>query len=137
MTMLTSGVTSLLLIVLFQIEKHKSDRIVLSGVRAKLDVWLVHSESTLAKLSAHFGTGSLRIMLHFVLHKSLNGIIHTINFVEDKLHQLRHHNKVIAKAVTEARQEGGHLSQIAAHKETTALSDKEKADLKHRSLNQT
>ncbi len=124
-----------LFFVLFQIEGQRQRRLILATTRGRLDIWLIRSEFYTKRLSTHLGSGTLRIALHFVLHNTLGAVLYMIKWSEARLHRLRQSNKNIAKAVTEARTQT-HLSQIAEHKETVALSESEKEERRNRSLHE-
>lgn len=130
--MLASGIVAIIFFILLQAESAQNKRLVLSRLRSNLDTKIVFMQKRSNEWSGYFGTGSLRILLHYLAHQVLSVVLKIIKFSEKSLGKLRHRNKMVAKAVKD--RDRNHLDHIAEHKESTALSDKEKQDLKAKSL---
>ncbi len=130
---LLSALALLLFVILFNLESKKGQRIFLSRFRSYFDDLIIKSKLWQVKTGVHFSSGSVRILLHFVLHKLLNVILNLLRYFETALSHLQRRNRNLAKAVRVA-EEKTHLDLIAEHKDSVALSPEDKELLKRRSI---
>ena len=131
--MAVSGVLSLILFFIYKAEAAKGKRIFLVNFRKYLDLQIEKRGQGWRVWKKYFGASSFRLFLHYLLHQGLSASLFVINFLERRLNNLRHKNKIIAKVVSSDSE--NHLHHIAEHKKSTALSDEEKEDRKERSMN--
>jgi Mg2+/Co2+ transporter CorB len=75
----------------------------------------------------------VRVGLHLLIHRLLRLIMLVLRIIQSLLERWLRRNKEIARSVQVARTES-HLSAIAEHKHSNALSEAEKQALKDRSL---
>lgn len=118
---------------LFFVESKRGDRLVLGGFRGWVDKVLVAIHGALSKLHWHFGSGAVRLIIHFVLHRLLSSLVTFLNRIMDLVNSWRTKNRLAARSVRDA-QEKTHLELIADHKTDTALTEKEKKKLKEKTL---
>lgn len=116
------------------IEKNRGRRLVLSTARNSLDLMLIDQSERWSRWKQYFGASSFRLFLHYILHQLLGFFLYFVRKLEYALHRLRRHNRNVAEEVKSTRSEN-HLSHIAAHKASTALSTEEKEALRERVLN--
>ena len=130
---LGSGVLLLLVSVLFSVEERRGRRIVLSRVRTWLDERTERTAARFDRMRHYVGTGSFRAMFHYVLHGVISRLGHASERASSYFRRLERHNRKMARQVRDV-QKKSHLDLIAEHKVTTALSEKEREELKQRSL---
>lgn len=130
----SSGILLLAFFLLFKTEASNGRRLVLSNSRNFLDSKLSKQNERWSVWRRYFGASSFRLFLHYSLHQLLGAFLYIVRKLEALLNRLRHHNRNIAKDVKGPGSDN-HLSHIAAHKASTALSEEEKETLKERSLN--
>lgn len=131
--MAVSGILSLVVFIVFKTEAVRGKRVFLINFRHYLDQQITKRSSSWILWKKYFGASSFRLFLHYLLHQGLGATLYVISFIESRLHNLRHKNKIIAKVVSSDSE--NHLHHIAEHKKSTALSDEEKEDRKERSMN--
>lgn len=122
-----------LLVILFAYEERSGERKILPGLREGLDKLLHKLHHKLTHISIHVGTGSFRLMVHFVIHKVLSFVVRILQWFENNLYSLLKRNRKVAKNI-EAEQVKTHLHLIAEHKESSALSEDEKRKLKDKAI---
>ena len=131
--MVGSGILFLVFFLLFKAEESSNKRFFLGRLRANLDAKLEDHHRRGEAWRHYFGASSLRLFLHYLLHQFLSSLLFLVKKLEYVLNRLRSHNKNVAKDVKQVRGDG-HLSHIAAHKASVALTDEEKAELRERKL---
>ena len=130
---LGSGALLLIVSVLLSAEERRGGRIVLSRVRAWLDVRTERIAAKLDHTRHYVGTGSFRAMFHYVLHGVISRLGRASERASSYFRRLERRNRKMARQVRDV-QKKSHLDLIAEHKATTALSEKEREALKQRSL---
>lgn len=118
---------------LFFFESKRGDRIVLGGFRGVLDRLLLSVYAAVSKLHWHFGSGALRLIIHFFIHRLLSNLVRFLNLIVRLVGSWQKQNRMAARSVRDA-QEKTHLELIADHKTHTALTEKEKKKLKEKTL---
>lgn len=124
--MLGSGLGLLGMVLLFRAEDVGGRRFALRGWRDRADLYLERHSGLFKKLKRFFGTSSLRLLLHYVLHQILSLVLFIIGFLEDRLHRLRMKNKVVAKVIR-AKNQGNGPVQLAKQKGALGPPDTERA----------
>lgn len=132
--MLGSGGLLIACFLLFKAESARGQRLILSRLRTAADLQLEARRRRWEAWKQYFGASSLRLFLHYLLHQFLSSILYLVHGLEQGLHRLRTHNRAIAKDVKGSRSDN-HLSHIAAHKASVALSPEEQTSRKERALN--
>ena len=122
----------LLLALLFAVEDRHGRRFA-SSLRDLLDRAIDRGIVAWHTLMLYTGSGAGRVGLHYLLHRFLRGCGHVLQWLHDRVEYWRRRNRRIARTVQAVRTES-HLSAIAEHKQTTALSEEEKLDLKEKTL---
>jgi hypothetical protein len=112
------------LTILFRIEDSFGDQIMLVKVRRAGDRLLGAIRNN---IGAHHvkGIDYVRLTWHYVIHIFLRRIIRGIVFLQRRLEETQQRNREAAKVIR-ADAQSSHLTQIANHKESTALSEEEK-----------
>lgn len=131
--MAVSGIAAIALFFLYKAEAARGKRVFLVSFRHYLDEQILKRGRSWVLWKKYFGASSFRLFLHYLLHQGLSASLYIIGFIESRLHNLRHKNKIIAKVVSSDSE--NHLHHIAEHKKSTALSDEEKIDRKERHMN--
>lgn len=132
--MIGSGLLLTAFALLLRAEAVNGRRLFLRQARQAIDLKLFERSRQWQIWKQYLGASSLRLFLHYLLHQVLSSILFIIRRLEKLLSRLRKHNRAIAKDVKNVRREN-HLSHIAAHKVSTALSPEEQAALRERTLN--
>ena len=113
------------LMFVFRIEEARGQRF-LSPVRDWLDTMSGTVATVLLKLRLFMGAGTIRLFLHFVVHRALKVVLLLVRklegFFETRLRQNRRH----ATAISHDLERRSHLVEIAEHKQATALTEQEK-----------
>lgn len=131
--MLASGLTLLVVSLLFRSERNSGQRFILRTSREHADAYIEHSALSFLGVKKVIGASSLRLFLHYILHQLLSAVLFLINFVENRLHRLRAKNKVVAKYIR-AKSDDSHLARVAEHKSAVSLSPEQKERIRERSL---
>ncbi len=130
---LGTGVALILYTFFLKAESIQGRRLALSGVRQKLDSGLGSVAKGLSKVSNFVSSQVIRLSIHFVVHQFLVLILAILKFLESHISKLQWRNRILARRVrlTETK---NHLDLIAEHQEENALTDKEKQQLKDKSM---
>ncbi len=120
------------LLVLFWHEERRGKKYALR-FRLKLDHFAQNLNKSYADMTQLFGTGSLRMTMHFVTHRVLTYVARLTQFLHTYLNKLQMRHR---KIVHEARKErsSSHLEAMQEHKKNVALSEEEKRRLRERFL---
>jgi hypothetical protein len=112
------------LTILYRIEDSYGDQIVFVRVRKAGDRLIAGIKN---KIGAHHvkGIDYVRLTWHYVIHIFLRRIIRGILWVQRRLEETQQRNKEAAKVIRSDAQ-SSHLTEIASHKESTALSEEER-----------
>lgn len=121
------------LIILLRYEEKVGRRLLLSRFRSWLDRLILKLHHFLTHLSIRVGTGSIRLMVHFFIHKVISSTMWLLQWFEGNLYRLQKRNRKVAKSL-EDEQVKTHLHLIAEHKETSALSEEAKQELKNKAM---
>lgn len=132
-TVIGFSVGLLVILLLFRVESKRGDRLVLSRARAWLDDRVTATHYRLTHVSIHMGTGAMRLMFHFVVHRVLAAIMGVLHIFEHNVMRLEQRNRKVAKTIRD-EQTKTHLDLIAEHKESNALSADEKQKLKDQAI---
>ncbi|MAZ56576.1 hypothetical protein CL653_02195 [bacterium] len=127
-----STASLLSLILLFRVENKMGKKYFLRA-RLTLDSAVLDVSRTCYSLTRLFGTGSLRMAGHYLVHTALAigvAILRKIHFHLDKL-QMRH-RRVVREVKKERVQ--SHLEAIQEHKRSVALTEDEKKQLKDKTI---
>jgi hypothetical protein len=128
-----SGTLLVAFSVLVRAEAARGKRILLSGLRERLDRAVLRTAPFLRATRRHLGTGSVRVIFHYVAHGVIARLVRMSERASAYLARLERRNRKLARTIRE-RETPSHFSVIAEHKATVALSDEEREDLKRRSL---
>jgi hypothetical protein len=131
--MLVSGGLLAIFYVLLQAESARGQRLLWPSGRNFLDSKLRQYNEQWIHWKQYVGASSFRLFLHYVLHQFLSSVLYLVRKLETGLNHLRKRNRKIAKEV-KSHQVDNHLTHIAAHKASVALSGEEKAALRERTL---
>ena len=118
---------------LFHVEYVRGSRLFLTNIRGWLDrvvqaFWLL-----CARVGKWLGVGTIRIVLHFVIHTVLSVCLAVLQFVQKRVLRLQQRNRSVVKSI-KSEKENSHLDSIAEHKESVSLSATEKQALRDRTL---
>ncbi len=118
---------------LFHAEHVRGSRLFLLKFRSFLDrivsaFWLLCT-----KIGTWLGVGTVRIVIHFVIHTVLAACLAVLQFGQSQILLLQRRNRSVVKSI-KSEKENSHLDSIAEHKEATSLSDAEKVSLREKSL---
>ncbi len=127
-----SSVVIAVLLLLFKMESKHNFRL-FSLLRHKLDNLVLLGSRLLKKLASGFTDGKLRVVSHFLIHKILSFVIAIIKKIEGYFIYLQMRNKKVVKE-TQRDKNNNHLSAVKDHKDSVALSDIEKKELREKSL---
>lgn len=127
-----SGTLFLLFAVLTKIEEQRG-RIALRAFRSWLDAVCLRAQYALTHVRVHVGSGAVRIFVHFCIHKVLGFFLIILTSIERGVARLQRQNRSVVRTIRQ-EQKKTHLDLIAEHKHVSALSEAEKDDLKHRTL---
>lgn len=119
----------LLLTLVYVVEDIKGRRVFLVRARTLFDSFLLVLRSKLASIIAFFTHGFMRVLLHYGAHTILKRILSTLRNLEKKVEDLVRQNKKVVKNISSTKTRT-HLDAIAEHKEESALSDKEKEEMR-------
>lgn len=81
----------------------------------------------------YVGSGAGRVGLHYLVHRLLRACGLFLQWLYSRVEYWRRRNRRIARTVQAARTET-HLTAIAEHKQSTALTEAEKINLKEKTL---
>ena len=123
----------LFFVVLFKIEETRESRLMFGGVRQILDKVVSKVHYWITHVSIHFGTGAVRIVIHFLIHRSLSLALGFLQKLEFYIDRLQKRNRAVAKIVR-TEQTKTHLDLIAEHKASNGLTDAKKQQLKDRAI---
>lgn len=128
---IASGVCLLLLSIIFIIEDRKGRRFA-GRVRGMLDASLEASIATWERHTPTLNGRFIRQAFHHVSDWVLSGVLRVVRFLETYVRRALSLNKKKARTATPKPSE--HLTEIAAHKESAQLSEKEKRARKDKAL---
>jgi|GEM_PF-6496241 len=131
---ITSGIILVTLFLLFKTEQAKGRMVILVTLRDRLDRKIISYNHKRAQ-NRHLRLSSIKLFLHFIVHKAISLMLNITTKIQLKLKRLRHRNKVLAKTTKDTTENKNHLQHIADYKESVSLSEEEEAELKERSLN--
>lgn len=130
--MLISGGVLIALLCLFYVEAKRGRRFA-STLRNGIDRLVLRISHGMHTVFHYFGTGSVRIMAHYVIHRLLGIVVFLLHLIQSYFARLQMRNKKVVRQV-QAEKRNTHLEAVRVHKEAVALTDAEKIDLKERSL---
>lgn len=133
------GIFILMLIVVHQ-EKKRGQRFFAGGARHALDVLVSRLSAKLLRTWNHFVKYVLQLNWYYSIHSVLKTILHAIQVFYFSFEKIFERNRARTKKLrAEHRQinQINHLSQMAEHKEETALTDAQKKKLRHKKLEET
>ena len=124
--------TAVLLVLssLYIVEDIRGKRIVLANLRDGLDGLIMRVSTKLGIPTMVFEGGFVRLIIHYVAHTVLGGLLRFLRRIEQRVESIVHRNRNAAKQITRDKQARTHLDEIADHKHEVALSEKEKERLK-------
>lgn len=128
-------------VVLFLVrrEQERGERLVLAGVRSRLDALCDRVGRFVRGIHRIVATFFLQLWWRYLVHVSLRTVLLSMSRLYEGLISYFEYNRQQAKEIRRDRKEwreSGHLSQIAAHKQATALSNDEKRKRKRDALDQ-
>jgi len=128
----------ILLAWVFSFEQKRGDRVFLSPLRESLDALVSRVFQFLEDKINYVGRHIIKLSWYYSLHKLLRFLLSILVRTYDILEVLFTHNKDKAKHLRmEKRQlnnNGGHLVQVADHKEATSLNESQKKKLLKKKL---
>lgn len=120
--MLGSGACLFGAMLLFRAEDLGGRRFFLTELRGRADAYLRNDIGLFRKTKRLFGSSSLRLLLHYILHQVLSLVLLIIRFVEGKLNRLRLKNKIVAKVIRSKNSES-HLSVLLKRKDENSAQE--------------
>lgn len=140
----TAGIIFLASVVVFgsvafvvRTEESRSRRFALGRVRASLDIGIIRFEERFARKWRHMSRYIVQLGWYYSIHSLLSGIMRVLVSIYDRIEQVFENNRTRTK---ELRREfkhhrtHSHLTAIAEHRETTALTADEQVALRHKKL---
>ncbi len=119
------------LLVFYSFEDKKGRRIFLRNLRIKVDDTLRHIKHKLVLRSVKTAHQTSLFLAHHGLQLILKKLLKLVRSIESKLDRLIKRFKRRAKKIPSAKRSGrNHLDDIADHKEASALSHEQKAELR-------
>ncbi len=127
-------------------EVARGERLMLAGLRSRLDSGVAHFRLSLKAVLDYLDRHIIRLSWYYSLHSLLQAALRVVVSLYDYLEGRFHQNRLRARALRaerRARKQGKavtpvmvdtHLTSIAEHKAETALSDKQKQKLKTKKL---
>ena len=115
-------------------EKTRGSRYLAAGIRGALDNGIESLVATLAHTLTYVGKYIITLSWYYSLHAFLKLILQFLASVYHIVEKLLHHNRSKARRIRIERKQSSHLTEIADHKEKTALSDSEKKKRKDKAL---
>lgn len=133
------GVFTLMLI-LVQVERSRGKRLFAATVRSWLDTKIGAFEAWLMRTWKHFVRYVVQLNWYYSIHSVLKTVLLTIQVFYASFEKIFERNRNRTKKLRmEKRQLNtvNHLSQMAEHKEDTALTPAQKKKLRHKKLEET
>ncbi len=119
-----------LLSIIFRIEDAREGRLLCCVFLRK---WLDYIVERLCRLLAciriYFGKSSIRLILHYFVHKILKIILSGTSILQKKIENILRQNKQIAKKIRNDK-EKTYFDEIVEHKKETALTEQQKKKLR-------
>lgn len=126
-------------------EERKGGRVVLVGLRSRLDqlvLWVLAVGSAFIRyVDRHIIRLSWYYSLHSLLQAALKVVVSLYDYLEQWFHQnrkraraLRAERRAVKRGVVPTTTASALLTSIAAHKENTALTERQKQKLKSKKL---
>ncbi len=108
--------------ILYVFEDRREARLVLPGLRPKLDRGVLWLQTSVRSLFSSVRRNIAGFILRYGVYRALGSIVGYLVQLEQRVERAILHQK----HTDAARRTPNHLDEIAAHKEATALSDKER-----------
>jgi len=143
LSFLALTVSAVMFSLLVGAEERRGQRLVLSGVRARTDRAVEWTVALIASCVRYIDRHIIRLSWYYSLHSLLQAALRVVVSLYDYLEQRFHSNRKRARAIRAERraltrpaqsESSSMLTSVAEHKETTALSAKEKQKLKNKKL---
>lgn len=128
-----SGTLLVLVLVLFQIETRRERRVALVRFREWLDRLVARAGAGLTYLGRHIGIGTMRIVLHYVLHTVLDRLLRLSDQFGMYLERMQRRNRNIVRTVRD-EQVKTYFDLVAEHREEQPLDAKKRKQIKERSI---
>ena len=122
-----------LLNALFSYEERRRVRF-LEGLRTYIDRLVYRFEGTLSRMISSFGGVFFRQLFQYIFHTTLRLILSFLRRCDRKLQDMMRTNRTIAQNMNRENSTRNKLDEIALHKVTSALSEKEKQEHKDKIL---
>lgn len=140
----TAGLIFLASVVLFGVgafmarsEEKRARRLVGARVRASLDTGIIRFEERFARRWRHMMRYIVQLGWYYSIHSLLAGLMRVLVSIYDSIEQVFEQNRTrtreLRKEFKHHRQQS-HLTEIAEHRESTALSHEEQVALRHKKL---
>lgn len=140
----TAGLIFLVSVALFgafaflvRTEEAKARRVIGGQVRASLDAGIIRFEERFARKWRHMMRYIVQLGWYYSLHSLLAGLMRVLVSVYDSIEHVFEQNRArtrqLRKEFKHHRQQS-HLTAIAEHRETTALSPEAQVALRHKKL---
>lgn len=104
------------------------------GARTYLDSLVHNIEEAISKALTSFGGGFFRQLFHYIFHTTLRFILTFLRRCDRKLQDIMRTNRTIVQNMNRENSTRNKLDEIALHKVTSALSEKEKKEHKDKIL---
>ena len=117
---------------LVSFEKRRGKRILLSGLRGFFDMILVRISTFFGYWLNYIGRHIIKLSWYYSIHRFLQLILTVLVKIYDRLEVVFMRNRDRARVIKIERKklkQGSHLEQVADHKESVSLSEKEKVEL--------
>lgn len=124
-----SGAVLVALVVLYLYEDRQGRRVVLPGLRARLDALCEYGARGLMRTRSLFGYQVISLILHYLAHNFLKRILSMLHRLEERIDTLVHKNKKAVQTMNEERSRT-HLDEIAQHKHESALTESQKRKMR-------
>lgn len=134
---LSLGVFSLLAWIISS-ENRKGHRVFLTSLREKLDAFIDKATIIIAHKLTYLGRHIIKLSWYYGIHKflrfTLSGLVKVYDVLEAAFMENRERARTLKIEKKAFRSESGHLSQMAEHKVSTALTDTQKKRLLQKKL---
>ena len=115
-------------------EAHRGSRFFATGIRRALDHAIESLIAWCTRKLTYVGKYIITLSWYYSMHAFLKLILQFLASVYYIVEKLLHHNRSKARRIRIERKQSSHLTEIADHKEKTALSDSEKKKRKDKAL---
>lgn len=115
-------------------ERDRGSRFFAANLRASIDNLIESVVSSVNKKVTYVGKYIITLSWYYSLHAFLKVILQFLAAIYSIVERVLHRNRSKARRIRIERKQSSHLTEIADHKEKTALTDSEKKKRKDKAL---